>query len=578
MGEWNNLSFIRIRQIVLGPILCCLFLVLAILAAHPVAEMGVDDDWSYIWSARALVTTGHIVYNGWATAILGWQLYWGSFFIRQFGFSFLIARLSVLIIGLATIVLIQRLFCRLGISAWNATIGTLAIALSPVFLPASFTFMSDVPALLCIVLCFYSCTRAIQTNSAGKTIGWLVFATLTNVAGGTVRQVAWLGALVVVPCTAWHLRRRNGVTVVAFGLWVLSIGAIAWAMHWFSQQPYSLTDALIHLPHGRIKGILQNIIFRNILAISFYLLPIIAAFIAKLPLHDRQTHRQATILASVFVLIGVLGLISNDQFTLAGEFPGGTVNRGLLSGSGILGRQPDIVPYEFRLVVTLLLIFSIFGFVLFLLNVSKLQRRDWNGRTDFTWNSIGVMFVPYSVAYIFLIVTRTSVFDRYLIPLILLAMVGLLRLYEQKVGGRLPALTVVLILVLGAYGVGQLHDLYARDRAILAITNEVLSTGVTRSEIRAGFEYDAWTQLQNSGYINEPRLVVPKGAYKVYPMQRGLSIACQSWFSDQMPSLSLRYALSYDESTCYTPSSFTPVSFNAWLFQHHRTLYVQKIP
>ena len=35
---------------------------------------------------------------------------------------------------------------------------------------------------------------------------WLCIAVLVNVAGGTVRQIAWLGALVMVPSTAWLLR------------------------------------------------------------------------------------------------------------------------------------------------------------------------------------------------------------------------------------------------------------------------------------------------------------------------------------------------------------------------------------
>ncbi|WP_353072128.1 ArnT family glycosyltransferase [Tunturiibacter gelidoferens] len=571
--------FVRIRHILFGPILCGISLALAILVSHPVAEMGLDDDWSYIWSANALATTGHIIYNGWATAILGWQLYMGALFMRLFGFSFFIARVSVLIIAISTVVLIQRLLRRLGMSDWNATIGTLTIALSPVLLSVAFSFMSDVPGFFCIVLCFYSCTRAIQTSSTRKTIGWLVFATISNIAGGTVRQIAWLGALLVVPSTAWHLRRRSGVAIVALALWMLSVGAISWAMHWFNQQPYSLTDALVHPPHGQLKGVLRNIALRNTLAVSLFVLPVIAGFILKLPLHDRWTRFQAIFLFILSIVVGFCGLLFRKQINLELEITNGTVmNRGLTSGSGILGRQPDMLPYEFRMLLTLLLIASLLGFILFCLNASKIKGPDWEGKNRFTWSSTGALFVPYTVAYIFLLVTRTNIFDRYLIPLILVAVAGLLRLYEQKIGGRLPSLTVGLILMFGAFGVCELHDLYARNRAVLDITNEILSTGVTRSEIRGGFEYDAWTQLQNSGYVNDPRLIVPTGAYRVFPMQPGLSTACQSWFSDLMPSLNIRFALAFDQTTCYTSSSFRAVSYNAWLPPHNRTLYVQKIP
>lgn len=56
--------------------------------------MSLNDDWSYIWSARLLAETGHIQYNGWATAMLGWQLYLGALFIKIFGFSFSIVRIA----------------------------------------------------------------------------------------------------------------------------------------------------------------------------------------------------------------------------------------------------------------------------------------------------------------------------------------------------------------------------------------------------------------------------------------------------------------------------------------------------
>lgn len=66
-------------------LLCIAALLLCVLICHPVAEGGVDDDWAYIWSARALAQTHHIHYQGWATTMLGWQLYIGALFIKIFG-------------------------------------------------------------------------------------------------------------------------------------------------------------------------------------------------------------------------------------------------------------------------------------------------------------------------------------------------------------------------------------------------------------------------------------------------------------------------------------------------------------
>jgi hypothetical protein len=66
-----------------------LALLFCVLVARPFVSMGVIDDWSYIWTARVLANTGHLTYNGWATAMLGWQVYLGALFIKLFGFSYL---------------------------------------------------------------------------------------------------------------------------------------------------------------------------------------------------------------------------------------------------------------------------------------------------------------------------------------------------------------------------------------------------------------------------------------------------------------------------------------------------------
>ena len=49
---------------------------------RPYAEMGIRDDWPYILMAQKLASTGHIVFNGWSAAMLGWQLYLGAGFIK----------------------------------------------------------------------------------------------------------------------------------------------------------------------------------------------------------------------------------------------------------------------------------------------------------------------------------------------------------------------------------------------------------------------------------------------------------------------------------------------------------------
>jgi hypothetical protein len=116
------------------PAACCsLALLVVILIAHPVGEVPFSDDVSFIFSAKVLARTGHIVYNGFVSPILGWQLYWGALFLRLFGDSFHVARVSISVLALFTVYLCQRTMERAGIRPWNAVVGTLVLALSPTF-------------------------------------------------------------------------------------------------------------------------------------------------------------------------------------------------------------------------------------------------------------------------------------------------------------------------------------------------------------------------------------------------------------------------------------------------------------
>jgi hypothetical protein len=89
-------------------------------------------DWSYIRSAQVLAQTGHIVYNGWAAPMLGWQLLLGAVFIKLFGFSFLVLRTVTVLIATLTAFLFHRILVRCGVNEYNSSIGTLTLALSAV--------------------------------------------------------------------------------------------------------------------------------------------------------------------------------------------------------------------------------------------------------------------------------------------------------------------------------------------------------------------------------------------------------------------------------------------------------------
>ena len=101
-----------------------------------------------------------------------------------------------------------------------------------------------------------------------------------------------------------------------------------------------------------------------------------------------------------------------------------------------------------------------------------------------------------------------------LVPSIL---VVLLKLYQERIGQRLPTVSVVMLVLFAAYSVAGTHDFYAESRAQVRAIQMVEDSGVPRNCIQAGFPSDGWIQIENGGHINEARIKVPAGAYNPKP-------------------------------------------------------------
>jgi 4-amino-4-deoxy-L-arabinose transferase-like glycosyltransferase len=554
--------------------LCALVLVICVAGAYPILNMSMDDDWSYVWSARMLANTGHIVYNGWAAPILGWQLYLGALFIKLFGFSFTAVRTSMLFVGVCTVVMIQRLLVRLGISEWNSSIASLTIALSPLFLLLSFSFMSDLPGLFCLTLCLYASVRAMQAQTDRAAIAWLLFAAASNLIFGTARQIAWLGVLVIVPSAAWWMRRRRGLITTGAIVWLFSFIAILACVNWFHHQPYSISEDMNSGLYNREALIASaSGIVRGFLGACLLLSPILISFLAKYPLASRQARRRAAITSTIF-LLALLFLILRHKpvYWLAPFFQ----NHVTVAG-GLLGAPPPPVPTSLRIALTLVAFTGLIAFTLFLWNASTLKTRVLQTEIQLSPKALFTLLAPFTLGYLFLLATQETVYERYLLPLILVALILLLRLYQQKVADRLPAASLVIIAFLAAYGIATMHDLFAGDRARVVAAESIRAAGVPRTAIHAGLEYDAWTQLEIAGHVNNPRIRIPAGAFHPWTPPPTFTSECRFGFSSQTPAIVAQYLLSSGPTSCFTPSQFPPVRYTTWLPPHDRAIYIQSL-
>lgn len=552
----------------------CLFAVL------PFAEIGINDDWSYIHTAQIFARTGRFVYNGWATAMLGWQVVWGAIFANIFGPSFTSIRLSTIPVALACAVLFHAILRRFGINRALASFGTLTLVLSPLFLPLADSFMSDVPGLFSILLCLYLCQRASASSEDRAAMFWLIAAALTNVLSGTVRQIAWLGVLVMVPSCAWLLRKRRHLLAVTAILWLVSCGLIFLCMHWFAQQPYSVPEKLLPgtvTPHALLAVLDQ--FFRAGLTTLLFCLPVLACGLAFIPRLRGRTRWSALVcllaLCTVFVALKLIGR-SGAWLPL---WLGNIVNpTGIFFMEATFGVSLPAIGGHLRELILAAVAVSSVAFAAAVwrrpLQQSLLPEKNACAR------NAHVLLLPFLFAYSALLLPRAAfsgLYDRYLLPILVVVLYLLLHLYQQRVAARPPVLACLVLALVAAAGVAGTHDFFAMDRARVRLAGRLQSAGIQRPEIRGGFEFDATTQVDLAGYMNERRLVNPSGAY--HPPRRSFNPddPCSYWLQEYIPALHPKFVISPRLSSCFRAGALMEISYRTWLPPATRTLYVQSV-
>lgn len=420
--------------------------------------------------------------------------------------------------------------------------------------------MSDVFGLFAIVGCLYLCVRAVQTTSNNATILWLVSAALFNDAFGTVRQIAWLGALVLVPCAGLCVYRRSRVLWVSAALLAFSVLFVLLCMHWFNHQYYALREPLFF--HYHRNQLTQ--LWALFVAALLLLLPILGAFV--------NVSRASSRLLLGAAAAGIAGA------AVALFDPTGAFNAGLSAMVPYMQPAPRWVQ-----AIVLGLAFAC-SFVCIVnirraLKSNPADNLEAQQASRLPFRKLLLLIGPFTLATLFLVITRSSLWPRYLLLLLPSALVLLLQIYTtEQPRKRLPILSVVLVAAFAVLAVAETHDLFSGEAARVEAVNRVLATGVPRTKIKAGFELDGWKQIELTGYVNDVRIMQPKDAYHP-PPPSPWPPACRGEYYGWTPSfLHPRIMVSNEPVSCFAASSIPPVRFHTWLAPHQRFIYVSDVP
>jgi dolichol-phosphate mannosyltransferase len=558
-------------------LLCMAVFLLAVAATNPVLEMGFIDDWSYARIAREFAATGHFAYNGWTAVPLLPQIVWASAFIKLFGFSFFIVRLSTVVLGLFLIPLLYRLGRESGLAPPFAAFATLLSVLSPLTMPEAVSFMSDVPAFFLFALCFYGGVKSWKAASAKDCVRWAGLIVLAGVLSGLDRQIYWLAPLLFLPVIAWIQRRKNGVPMwLGFG-WLASLSAVAYSVYWFQAQPYTLVEEALKAwkRHGfRYAAANElSLVAEMAATVVLILFPLLAAYVAP---GFKTVSRKTAPLVLAGLLAGGFGV--RHVFHRGAPWMGNVLTeRGIYSlGVGNLDLRPVILGRMVRDLVAVGVFLSCAGCGLALWKYRPAAgARSWH-RPATPALVLGLVFTAAWLATVLYRAAASPAYDRYLIPLLPVVAIPLLRHYQVYISRSVSRWSWAILALFAWYGVATTHDWFASARARLAATRILEQAGLPRSEIQAGFEYDGWTQLEAAGYVINPLLRNPAGAYR--PKSCTGPKALRSGFRPMTPAVRARYFVVFSRLPELVDGPFAPVRYTTWLPPGPQEVFTQIIP
>jgi hypothetical protein len=200
-----------------------------------------------------------------------------------------------------------------------------------------------------------------------------------------------------------------------------------------------------------------------------------------------------------------------------------------------------------------------------------------------SWTKLGYLLGPYTAAYLLVIcltMLRNGLFfDRYLLPLFAIFLLVLTRYYQDTVRTKLPSVCVLLIAVSGAFSLAATHDIFALFRAYATANDQIRSSGVPATAIAGPWELQGWTQIEDTGYINDEKILNPPGAFVPQPQRTHVLDCIPSTSSfEWVPSIKPEYVISSDPAGCGGHTAFPPVMYSTWIAPHTNWIYALKLP
>ncbi len=496
-----------------------------------------NDDWAYVLSAFRLADGGGLDGYGWPSMNLVGQLVAALPAVWIFGHRIAALQVEVAIFGVAGLVALFDLARQL-LSPRRALFVALMVAVGPLWLILSASFMTDIPAFALGMICLAVGARAVRGDELDAR--FFVLALMVGLLGFTIREYAIVAPSSVALVAFWTGRRwtrpRLGLVIVlAVGVAVAAVGFYAWRR--------GLSGSLNFSPRRPTRGTLsvalhataRSAVLVGLLAAPAVVLVGPARLVRAAWARAPRVSAAVALLTAVGLVVEVVRTWSSGSFLGPGNY---VIPDGALGIATVVGVRPDLLP---KSVLALLAVIGIASMVLLLLaavppvfdTVRRWRQEPRSVPASPVLAIIAVATIGFAVAPMLPAVFGLVVFDRYLVPIV--PLVGTLVLHsarERRASTSVSIASTGALALLAVFGLIYAANAASFDGTKWRLAEQVTSAAGGPRRVDGGFE---WTNYHAEGPVfrlrdpSEPRDCVVVRSEAEQPDDAGVLRSAAVW-------------------------------------------------
>jgi 4-amino-4-deoxy-L-arabinose transferase-like glycosyltransferase len=447
-----------------------------LIAIPPLRSFPITDDWIYARSVPRLLDLSYVPDQASQASALA-HIAWGALFSALFGQSFSVLTVSNLVMGLAGVFAFYLLLRQLAVTPGYALFGAALLGFNPIYVYLSYSFMTDVTFVVCILLGCLCYVKAAQ----GYGDRWLWLGSIAAASAYLTRQYGILLApsalLYLWWSRDWLWRKAIAITAIP------TLTVVAYTL--FEQaQPKTLmamtaSDVISYIlqhPLDFAVARLQHDVW-ILYTVGLFLIPVL-----RLP-------RRRLLTLPVFGLLTASIVLTSLQYGTA--FP----------PTGDVVDHTGFVMYDYHAAPLwregIWVILAITGALSFSIYAVATGEDVWlwissGGLRSRAQNPVLVVYLVGMMLAAVILVITPYVFDRYaltLLPILVVPELRRLSTGEKRSG---IAWRVALAVPVALFAVLGQRDYMAHATVRWQAAEVLAAQGIARDKIDAGFEWAQW--------------------------------------------------------------------------------------